>query len=60
MLVAYDAALDLIRALRPMIAQLRGTAPRPPTRSSALRVASCSTSLKAIAVMAAIREGSST
>ena len=56
MLVAYDVALDLIRALRPVVAQLRGYSPEDAVRSSALRVASCSTSL---AVMAAIRENSS-
>lgn len=43
-LVADDVALDLLRALRPVIAQLRRYSPRPQIRSSAQPAASCSTS----------------
>ena len=60
MFIAYDVALDLVRALRPVVAQLRGTAPRPLIRSSGLRAASYSTSPKAVAAMAAIHGGSGT
>jgi hypothetical protein len=41
MLVAYDVALDLVRALRPVVVQLRKYSPTPPIRSSGRRAASC-------------------
>ena len=60
MLVAYDVALDLIRALRPMIAQLRGYSPEAADQIERAASSIVLNLAEGIAVTAEIREGSST